>query len=399
MTREKEFKKVAEQIIIQKARKLKIHNEKLMSEFILRKNYFNSINGFESLFLYASNPKVYSSRVSFKDIERMYNLDREIAKFLFHEIEKVEIELKTRIAYEFAKVYCSSGITSNLNYLDINNYTLPSTHSSNSFTEYFYDVNNHKKTHPFFKKHFIKAKLSNINFNGTIDTQTSRGVTYYRLSGTFNGTIDDLKNNIYSGVFSIKDANTPSYITSQVNAGTVSITLSGLRGNFSDLSYSDYCKIKFPHISSYRYPPLWVIIDTLMLKQLLVLFQGLGTSIQNKIISDMGFDSSLSGSREKFINACEILHELRNQMAHFGLITRYRTSNKITINSLFITELSLTPKTSNKILKFYQSLKILNCFQNFSIKEIDRLISIYSLKNIFLFKAKINKKFFNRIGK
>ncbi|HFI0162131.1 TPA: Abi family protein, partial [Streptococcus suis] len=95
MTREKEFKKVAEQIIIQKDRKLKIHNEKLMSEFILRKNYFNSINGFESLFLYASNPKVYSSRVSFKDIERMYNLDREIAKFLFHEIEKVEIELKT----------------------------------------------------------------------------------------------------------------------------------------------------------------------------------------------------------------------------------------------------------------------------------------------------------------
>ncbi|HFI0516730.1 TPA: Abi family protein, partial [Streptococcus suis] len=166
--------------------------------------------------------------------------------------------------------------------------------------------------------------MSNINFNGNIDTQTSRGVTYYRLSGTFIGTIDDLKNNSYSGVFSIKDANTPSYITSQVNTGTVSITLSGLRGNFSELSYSDYCKIKFPHISSYRYPPLWVIIDTLMLKQLLVLFQGLGTSIQNKIISDMGFDSSLSGSREKFINACEILHELRNQMAHFGLITRYR---------------------------------------------------------------------------
>ena len=222
---------------------------------------------------------------------------------------------------------------------------------------------------------------------------------YYNLNGSFNGQIDSLKNNIYSGVFSIKDSDTPINIINHTNSEEISINIRDLQGKFFNLSYSDYCKIKFPHISSYHNPPLWVIIDTLMLQELLVLFQGLSNSIQKQIISDMGFNSTLSGSREKFINACEILHELRNQMAHFGLITRYRTSNKITINSLFIRELSLTPKTNNKILKFYQCLKILNCFQSFSIKKINKAIYIYYLKNILFFKYKVNKNFFDRIGK
>jgi len=166
-----------------------------------------------------------------------------------------------------------------------------------------------------------------------------------------------------------------------------------------ELSYSDFCKIKYPYISSYKNPPLWVIIDTLMLNDLLVLFQGLDIAIQNKIMSEMGFDSSISGSREKFINACEILRELRNQLAHFGLITRYRTGNSILINRLFISDLLLTPKRNNRVLKFYQGLKILNSFNRFSLKRIDRAIQSYYLKNMLLLKFDINKNFFNRIGK
>jgi abi-like protein len=401
MTREKEFKNIEEQIEIQRKRKLKIKNKNHMRNFISRKNYFNSINGFETLFLHPSNTeKNYMHNISFKDIERMYNLDRNIAKYLFCEIENIEVELKTRIAYEFSKEYCSTGILSNLNYQNINNYAIPSPSSRNNFSDYFYDFNNPKKRHPFFKKHFIKAKLTSIVFNGTINTNTSgNGTMYYNLNGSFSGQIDNLKNNVYSGVFSIKDSDAPRNIINHTDAGTTSIDIRDLQGNFLKLSYSDYCKIKFPHISSYHNPPLWVIIDTLMLQDLLILFQGLSNSIQNQIISDMGFNSTLSGSKEKFINACEILHELRNQMAHFGLITRYRTSNKLTINNLFIRELSLTPKTNNKILKFYQCLKILNCFQSFSIKKINRAIYVYYLKNILFFKYKVNKNFFDRIGK
>ena len=79
----------------------------------------------------------------------------------------------------------------------------------------------------------------------------------------------------------------------------MSVQISNLEGRFFDLSYADYCKMKYPYISSYKNPPLWVIIDTLMLNDLLILFQGLGVKIQNRIMSEMGFDSSVSGSREK----------------------------------------------------------------------------------------------------
>ena len=92
------------------------------------------------------------SRVSFKDIKRIYILDRNIAKYLFQEIEKIEIELKSRIAYEFAREHCSSGIESNLNYLDINFYELPTLHNQNSFTDYFYTSGKDRKTHIFFRR-------------------------------------------------------------------------------------------------------------------------------------------------------------------------------------------------------------------------------------------------------
>ena len=396
MTREKEFKTIEEQILIQRDRNLKITDEPGMESFIQQKNYFNSINGFETIFLETSNPKKYMKRVSFKDFERIYTLDRNIAKYLFQEIEKIEVELKSRIAYEFSKVHCNSGIASNLNYLDINCYVLPIAHNRNSFTEYFYTHGNNRKTHSFFREHNISAKIKDVIFTGKISPSRNG---YYNLEGDFDGIVDDLKKNQYRGRFSIKISNTPSYISSLSGSMNVTIQIKNIEGRFFELSYSDFCKIKYPYISSYKNPPLWVIIDTLMLNDLLVLFQGLDIAIQNKIMSEMGFDSSISGSREKFVNACEILRELRNQLAHFGLITRYRTGNSILINRLFISDLLLTPKRNNRVLKFYQSLKILNSFNRFSLKRIDRAIKSYYLKNMLLLKFDINKNFFNRIGK
>lgn len=400
MTREKEFKTIEEQILIQRDRNLKITDEPGMVSFIQQKNYFNSINGFETIFLEASNPKKYMKRVSFKDFERIYTLDRNIAKYLFQEIEKIEVELKSRIAYEFSKAHCNGGIASNLKYLDINCYVLPTAHNRNSFTEYFYTHGDNKKTHSFFRVHTISAKIKDVTFTGNISTfHTRNRDVYYNLEGDFDGIVDDLKKNQYRGKFSVKASNTPSNISSLSGSTNVTIQINNIEGRFFELSYSDFCKIKYPYISSYKNPPLWVIIDTLMLNDLLVLFQGLDIAIQNKIMSEMGFDSSISGSREKFINACEILRELRNQLAHFGLITRYRTGNSILINRLFISDLLLTPKRNNRVLKFYQGLKILNSFNRFSLKRIDRAIQSYYLKNMLLLKFDVNKNFFNRIGK
>lgn len=399
MTREKEFKTIEEQILIQRDRNLKITDEPGMVSFIQQKNYFNSINGFETIFLETSNPKKYMKRVSFKDFERIYTLDRNIAKYLFQEIEKIEVELKSRIAYEFSKAHCNGGIASNLKYLDINCYVLPTAHNRNSFTEYFYTHGDNKKTHSFFRVHTISAKIKDVTFTGNISTfHTRNRDVYYNLEGDFDGIVDDLKKNQYRGKFSVKASNTPSNISSLSGSTNVTIQINNIEGRFFELSYSDFCKIKYPYISSYKNPPLWVIIDTLMLNDLLVLFQGLDIAIQNKIMSEMGFDSSISGSREKFINACEILRELRNQLAHFGLITRYRTGNSILINRLFISDLLLTPKRNNRVLKFYQGLKILNSFNRFSLKRIDRAIQSYYLKNMLLLKFDVNKIFLTELA-
>lgn len=91
MTREKEFKTIHEQIIIQKNRNLKIPDELQMESFIQQKNYFNSINGFETLFLLTSNPKKYMSRVSFKDIKRIYVLDRILLNTYFKKLKRLRL--------------------------------------------------------------------------------------------------------------------------------------------------------------------------------------------------------------------------------------------------------------------------------------------------------------------
>ena len=170
---------------------------------------------------------------------------------------------------------------------------LPIAHNRNSFTEYFYTHGDNKKTHSFFRVHTISAKIKDVMFTGKISTSHTRnGDVYYNLEGDFDGIVDDLKINQYRGRFSIKASNTPSNISSLNGSMNVTIQINNIEGRFFELSYSDFCKIKYPYISSYKNPPLWVIIDTLMLNDLLVLFQGLDIAIQNKIMSEMGFDSS-----------------------------------------------------------------------------------------------------------
>ena len=142
-----------------------------------------------------------------------------------------------------------------------------------------------EKTHSFFRVHTISAKIKDVMFTGKISTSHTRnGDVYYNLEGDFDGIVDDLKINQYRGRFSIKASNTPSNISSLNGSMNVTIQINNIEGRFFELSYSDFCKIKYPYISSYKNPPLWVIIDTLMLNDLLVLFQGLDIAIQNKIM-------------------------------------------------------------------------------------------------------------------
>ncbi len=53
----KEFKSITEQIDILKSRNLKFSDETKAKEILQKYNYFDVINGFESIFLETSSPK------------------------------------------------------------------------------------------------------------------------------------------------------------------------------------------------------------------------------------------------------------------------------------------------------------------------------------------------------
>ena len=99
--------------------------------------------------------------------------------------------------------------------------------------------------HIFFSELIIfLARIKNARFTGNVQrSSTYNGAIFYNLEGIFEGTIDDLKINIYRGKFSIKDNNTPSDISGLDGCTNVSVQISNLEGRFFDLSYADYCKM------------------------------------------------------------------------------------------------------------------------------------------------------------
>ncbi|MGJ0707092.1 hypothetical protein ACR75D_18630, partial [Enterococcus avium] len=117
----------------------------------------------------------------------------------------------------------------------------------------------------------------------------------------------------------------------------------------------DYCKIKYPYISSYRNPSFWIMVNRLMIFELIVLFHGLDNDIQNKKVDAMGNFDVNSGGKEEFIFSLEVLNELRNLTVHYRLVSRYRTASSLSIVNSLIQRLSLKPKTTNKVIPFYNS--------------------------------------------
>lgn len=264
MTREKEFADLKRQIKIQKVdRKLRIYDTDKAEKYLAAKNYFNVINGFETLILddstATSTKKEYSKGKNIRDFYRLNKLDKNLSKELFTQISNVEIELKTRIAYHFCEKYCRNGVRDNLKYEDINYYTPPSISSGKpKYTKKFYTTRvNHRtgnsqvdpfNTHNLFKKHSVFVETNNLYFTGQVSTERNNQNVKY-LKGDFTGTIKGLKSNTFKGTLKIDLTQKRNFTLSNGNISNV--LLHGIHGMFDkSLSYSDYCKIKYPYISS-----------------------------------------------------------------------------------------------------------------------------------------------------
>lgn len=134
----KEFQTIQDRIDILETRKLKFKNKKRAEQILKKYNYFDIINGFESILLKQTTPKKEYENIFFEDFFDLYKLDMCLKKHSFFMILDIESRIWTSISYHFTAQYCNS-VATTLEYLDSSNYQRPSAcnqHLTNVFNKF-----------------------------------------------------------------------------------------------------------------------------------------------------------------------------------------------------------------------------------------------------------------------
>lgn len=116
------FRCIDEQVELLKGRGLIINDEPLAKKMLLERNYFDLINGFETLLLVDSKAaeKKYQDKY-FEDFISLYDFDKKLSSLVMAVISDFEIRLKTSVAYHFCEKFCQTEADV-LKYTDIANY-------------------------------------------------------------------------------------------------------------------------------------------------------------------------------------------------------------------------------------------------------------------------------------
>ncbi|WP_283599746.1 Abi family protein [Ligilactobacillus aviarius] len=111
----KQFKSLSDQrdILMNKH----LLNQKVIEDELLKKNYFDLVNGLEDIINTPSQNSKCFSNYTFNDLLGLYELNKEIRELLFSVIGEFEVKLKSSIAYHFSDKYRSWN-----SYTDPNNY-------------------------------------------------------------------------------------------------------------------------------------------------------------------------------------------------------------------------------------------------------------------------------------
>ncbi|WP_194841651.1 Abi family protein [Sporosarcina obsidiansis] len=155
----KEFLSLEAQINLLKRRNLIIKNEDYAKRQLLEKNYFDLINGFETLMLKNSQgDKKEYEHFYFEDFIFLYNLDKKINIEILKLLDKLETRLKTSMAYRFCEKNFLTPADAKC-YIDINKYTNPrSNHLSLPR-----DIAKPLYSHDLFKK-YTKKSVDYVEF-------------------------------------------------------------------------------------------------------------------------------------------------------------------------------------------------------------------------------------------
>lgn len=150
----KTFKSLDEQIALLKGRKLIIRDEQKAKRHLLEKNYFDLINGFETLLL--KDDKAIDKEFEgyyFEDFLLLYDLDKKLNIELLKLLDKFETRLKTSMAYRFCEKYFRTAADADC-YINLSNYTNPANNHLSLPSDIAKSIRNHK----IFK--------TNIRYNG-----------------------------------------------------------------------------------------------------------------------------------------------------------------------------------------------------------------------------------------
>ncbi|WP_214846304.1 Abi family protein [Exiguobacterium sp. S90] len=101
----KDFKTIQERIEILKSRKLLFNNQESAEEILLAKNYFDIVNGFETLLLKdpKSKTKEYLPNSYFEYFNTLYTFDKKLSAKILTLIDSFENRLKSSISYRFCE--------------------------------------------------------------------------------------------------------------------------------------------------------------------------------------------------------------------------------------------------------------------------------------------------------
>lgn len=165
----KTFKSLDDQIALLRKRKLIIRDEEKAKQHLLEKNYFDLINGFETLLLIDSKAvnKEYDGHF-FEDFLLLYDFDKKLNLEILKILDRFEVRLKASMAYRFCEKNFLTAADSAC-YIDINKYTDPrSNHLSLP-----YDLKDNIAKHNIFQiknsRNFIETCKARYSYISTYD--------------------------------------------------------------------------------------------------------------------------------------------------------------------------------------------------------------------------------------
>ncbi|WP_283153420.1 Abi family protein [Guptibacillus hwajinpoensis] len=236
----KKFETFEGQINLLKNRGLTISDEKKAVDILSKKNYFDLINGFETLLL--KDPKAtnkeYSSETHFDQFIELYNFDKMFSAIVFKAIDSFENRLKTSVAYRF----CESVFDSNPNanpacYMDVLKYENPfsihnqlNTLQPGHITQKF--VNNiNTEINNFINKEVMKIenKLTAVNRSPIQYITTKARKKLLKAMNNINDSISKTNNviiaanNVISSTPSVRGSGD---LVTNISRFTTSLTLS-----------------------------------------------------------------------------------------------------------------------------------------------------------------------------